>query len=168
MARDEQVGRGAERHVPLEGVPEEAVVRGPLLGLLPGAFDRIEVGRVRRKPKELDAMTVVAQPLLALWFEVVAGPVVDDEEDLAPGVVHKLPQEIEERRPVEDVREGVPKLRFGLERQRTEHMRCLAKSEGVDVRLDSDRSPGSVETAVQPEARFVAEHHEAATGVRFF
>jgi hypothetical protein len=33
----------------------------------------------------------------------------------------------------------------------------------IYVRLEADARPGSMKTAVEPEARLVAEHHESAT-----
>lgn len=53
---------------------------------------------------------------------------------------------VEERLPVEHRRERVLELGLRLERERAEHMRCLAKSIGIDVRLDSYRGPCPVQT----------------------
>jgi hypothetical protein len=64
----------AKRGVALIGRLVEAVVRGPLLGHLPDAFDRIELGRVRRQAKQLDAVAVAREPELAGRVEVVARP----------------------------------------------------------------------------------------------
>ena len=81
---------------------EERVVCGQLASRFPDAFHRHELGRVGRQTVELDAVTVLAQPPFAVVVEIVARAVVDDQEDLAPVVtVHKLPQELEERRSVE-------------------------------------------------------------------
>lgn len=53
---------------------------------LPHAFHRHELGRIGRQAAELDAIAIPAQPALAVVVEPVTGPIVDDEEDLAPAV----------------------------------------------------------------------------------
>ena len=51
---------------------------------------------------ELDAVAIVAQPALAVLVELVAGRVVDDQEDLATRMTkHELPQELPEGGAVE-------------------------------------------------------------------
>jgi len=71
-------------------------------------------------------MTILAQPTFAVVFEPMAGTIVDDQEDLAAVVAsYQLPQELEERDPVEHVREAEREL-GGVERNRTEDVRGLA------------------------------------------
>jgi len=82
---------------------------------------------------DLDAATVLAQPTFAVVVEVVAGAVVDDQEDLAAVVtVYQLPQELEERGSVEHGREAECEL-GGVECNRAEDVRSLALPVGVDA-----------------------------------
>lgn len=103
----------------------KAIVGGSLLGQLPDAFDRVELRRVGRQPEQLDAMVVLFQPQLPLFLEVVAGAVVDDQEDLASASNNELFEEVEERKPVEDGREPVVKPRLLFERDHAEDVRGL-------------------------------------------
>jgi hypothetical protein len=104
----------------------EAIMGGSLLGQLPDALDAVELGRVRRKPEQLDAVPILGQPLLSLFFEIVAGAVVDDQEDLASATPNDLLQEIEERESVEDGSEAVVKLGLLLDGDHAEDVRGLA------------------------------------------
>src|ERR1700742_4920984 len=116
---------------------------------------------------ELDTIAILAQPTLALFLELVTGCVVDDEEDLATVVaLHELPQELEERGPIEHLREAEREL-GGVERDRTEDVRGLARSVGVDARLNPDARPGTMQTAILPEAGFVLEDHDTAAPCSF-
>ena len=65
---------------------------------------------------------------------------------------------------VEDGGEQVAETRPFLDRDSPEDMRGLAHAEGVNVRLNADACPSAMQATVEPEARFVAEHHESATG----
>jgi len=58
-----------EGGIALLGRVEEPVVGGLLLDDLPDALDRVELRRVGRQPKELDAMAVLAEPGLAVVVE---------------------------------------------------------------------------------------------------
>src|SRR5882672_2979231 len=81
---------------------EERVVRRELARRLPHALHGHELRRVGREAMELDAAAIRAQPALAVLVELVAGRVVDDQEDLATGVTkHELPQELPEGSAVE-------------------------------------------------------------------
>jgi hypothetical protein len=93
---------------------------------------------------ELDAVTILAQPAHAFLLELVTGRIVDDEKKLATAVtLHELPQELEERDPIEHVREAEREL-GGVERNRTEDVRGLARSVGIDARLNPDARPGAM------------------------
>src|SRR5688500_1095022 len=94
----ESLERGGESGVTVGRGPEEAVVGGGLLGGLPDTLDGIELRRVRREAEELDAVTAPCEPLLAGGVEVVAGPVVDDEEDLAATAGDEMLEKLEEGR----------------------------------------------------------------------
>jgi len=71
---------------------------------------------------QLDAMPILDEPRFALWCEVVAGSVVDAEEDLAPAVLDHQPlQESPDEVAVEDskpVDEGGVRERNGREQVR--------------------------------------------------
>jgi hypothetical protein len=114
-------------------------------------------------------MTMLGEPSLSDGVELVAWPVVDDEEHLATRApAHQLLGEDEEHLAVEDLGELVDEVRPALDREGAVHVRRLPLAERVDARLDADARPGDVERAVEPEARLVLEHHDAAAGPRFF
>src|ERR1700722_19918092 len=160
---------GGEREVSVVDGSVEAVVGGRLLGDLPDALDAVEFGGVCGQPKQLEAMTMLGQPSLSDCVELVAGSVVDDEEDFATrATTHHLLEEVEKRSAVEDLRELVDEVRAAFDRDRAEHVRGLALTEGVDAWLDTYSRPRDVERSVEPEARLVSEHHDAAAGSRFF
>lgn len=118
---------------------------------------------------QLDAMAVRGQPGAAVFAEVVAGPVVDDEEELpTPAAANHVLQEDQERGRVEDGRELVEEARPFLDGDGAEDMGRLARAEGVDARLLADRGPGAVQRAIQPEAGLVAEGYDTAAGCGFF
>src|SRR5882672_2265447 len=149
--------------VALVGCDEERVVRGQFAGGFPYAFHRHELGRVGRQAMELDAVTVLAQPTFAVVLEPVVRRVVDDQEHLAAVVAaYQLPQELEERGPVEHVREAEREL-GGVERNRTEDVCGLAQSVGVDARLNPNTRPGAMQAAVLPKAGLILEDHDTAT-----
>jgi len=141
-------------------------VRGPL-GCLPDTLDGVELGS-RVAGGKLDAVTVGGEPLLADRIEIVAGPVVDDEEDLAAEAADEVPEELQEGRPTEPLRELVNEARLLLKGDGAKDMSRLAHAKCRHARLLADPRPGVVQRAVEPEARLVAEHHDTATGVRFF
>jgi hypothetical protein len=88
---------------------------------------------------ELDAVAILAEPAHAFLLELVTGRIVDDEEDLATVVtLHELPQELEERDPIEHVGEAEREL-GSVERNRTEDVRGPARPVGVDARLNPTR-----------------------------
>jgi hypothetical protein len=74
---------------------EEAVVGRGLLGRLPDPLDGVELGGVGREAEELDAVMVGREPLLADLVEAVAGPVVDDEDDLTAEAADEMPEEFQ-------------------------------------------------------------------------
>jgi len=146
----------------------EAIVGGSFLGHFPDTFDRIELRRVGRQPEQLDAVPVRLQPQLSFFLEIVAGTVVDDEEDLAPASTDDLLEEVMERESVEDRREPVVEPRPLFERDDTEDVRCLAHAERIYAGLAANSGPRLVKRAVEPEARFVAEGNDATALPRFF
>ena len=160
--------RSAKRRVSLAGGPVEAVMGRELASHLPHAFGGVELGRVARKAVQFDFVRVPREPFLACVVEPVARPVVDDQEELAGGVLgNELEKEFVESVPIEDGREAVREVGI-LERDGAEDMRRLPHPEGIDTRLMAYPRPGLVECSVEPEARFVLEEDEAAAGVRFF
>lgn len=76
-------------------------------------------------------MAVLGQPQLSLFLEIVAGTVVDDQEDLPPASSNDLLEEIEERESVEDGCEPVVEPRLLLERDDAEDVRRLPHPERV-------------------------------------
>lgn len=113
-------------------------------------------------------MPVLGQPLLSLFLEVVAGAVVDNQEDLAPSSANDLLEELEEGEPVEDIGEAVVKLRPLLERDHAKDVCGFAQTERIYSWLAADSSPRLVERPVEPEARFVAEANDATALPGFF
>jgi len=112
---------------------------------------------------------MLSEPTLPLLVQVVARPVVDDQEDLAASSsTHDLLEEDEERAGVEHGRELVHEPRSFLERHDAKDVRRLAHPECVYTRLLAHPGPGSIERPVEPEARFVAERNDAAALARFF
>ena len=164
----ERLEGGGERFVAGLDGGEEAIVRRALLRRLPDALDAVELGRVRRQPLELDAMAIRREPLLPFLVEVMAGAVVDDQEDLASSAMNEPFEELEERALVEDRRELILEARPALDRDRAEDVGGLAQAVRVDAWLSADRRPGPVQAAVEPEAGFVLERYDAATGCSFF
>lgn len=157
-----------ECHVALVRGREEGVVRGHLPRGFPDSLDGHELRRVAGKAMQFDEVGVVVQPLLSLVVEVMAGCVVDNEEDFAWRMpAHEAPQELAESGAVEDWREPVREAGF-IEGNGTEQVRGFAQSIGIDAGLDTHARPGAMETAVLPEARFVLENYNSATGPRFF
>ncbi len=75
--------------IPLLGRVEESVVGRSFLGLLPARFGRIEVGRVGWETEEFNPMLIGTQPCLPFLIEIVAGSIIEDEEDLAATGPHK-------------------------------------------------------------------------------
>ncbi len=113
-------------------------------------------------------MAVLRQPQLSLFLEVVAGTVVDDQEDLPPASSNNLLEEFEEREPVEDGRESVVEPWLLFERDDAKDVRRLAHAEGVYAGLAANSGPRLVERPVEPEARFVAEGDNATALAGFF
>jgi len=70
--------------VALIGSDKEGVVGCELARRLSHALHRHELRRVRRQTIELDATSVLAQPAVAIRFELMAGRVVDDQEEPRP------------------------------------------------------------------------------------
>jgi hypothetical protein len=93
--------------------------------------------------------------------EYVAGPVVDDEEDLSRRLASDEGlQESQEGLGIEDVGESIRKARF--ETCGSKDVRDFSHSKGVDAGPVADASPGAVERSVEPEAEFVAKEHDTA------
>ena len=148
--------------------PVEAVVGGQLARDLPDTLLRVELRGVARQAMQLDFLGVRLEPCLARVVEPVTGPVVDDEEELAGRVLGcELQQEFVEGVPVEDRREAIGEIGV-LKRDSAEDVGSLSLPEGVDARLLAYARPSLVESSVEPEACFVLEEDDAATGGRFF
>ena len=148
--------------------PVEAVVGGQLARDLPDTLLRVELRGVARQAMQLDFLGVRLEPCLARVVEPVTGPVVDDEEELAGRVLGcELQQEFVEGVPVEDRREAIGEVGV-LKRDSAEDVGGLPLAEGVDARLLAYARPSLMEGSVEPEARFVLEEDDAATGSRFF
>ena len=141
---------------------------GPFLGQLPDTFDRVELWRVWGQAKQLDSVPVLGEPQLSFFLEVVAGTVVDDEEDLASASSHDLLEELEERESVEDRREAVMKPGLLFEGDDPEDVRRLAHAERVYTWLAADSGPRLVKRPIEPEAGFVTEGNDATALTRFF
>ena len=113
-------------------------------------------------------MAVGCQPTFPVVFEIVAGAIVDDQEDLASASRHDLLEEFEEREAVEHGREPVVELRPVLKRDDAEDVRRLAHSERVYTRLAANSGPRLVKRSVEPEAGFVAEEQGGLAFSGFF
>src|SRR5262249_44912183 len=111
---------------------------------------------------------VFGEPALAVLVEVVAGPVVDDQEHLAATAAHDLLEEVEEGAAVEHGGELVQEPRSRLQRHHAEDVGGLAHPERIYARLLTHPSPGLVERAIEPEARLVAEGDNTAALSGFF
>ena len=160
--------RRPQRRVSLVRGPVEAVVGGQLPGDLPDTLLRVELRGVARQAMQLDLLRVRLEPCLARIVEPVTGPVIDDEEELAGRVLGgELQQEFVEGVPVEDRREAIGEVGV-LKRDSAEDVGGLPLPEGVDARLLAYARPSLMEGSVEPEARFVLEEDDAATGSRFF
>lgn len=160
--------RVPQRAVALGGGPIETVVRGHLAGGLPDPFNRHEFRRVARQTVQLDFLPVFPEPFFALVVEVVTRRPVEDQEDLAAGVLSdELLEIFVEGVPVEDLGESIGEVGI-RERHRTEHVRRLPLAERVHARLDADPRPSLVECSVEPEAGFVFKNYDAAAGSSFF
>jgi hypothetical protein len=113
-------------------------------------------------------VTILRQPLLPLFLEVVAGTVVDDQEDLAPAAANDLLQKVEEGESVEDRSEPVVELGLFLDGNHAEDVRSLSQAECIYARLAANSGPRLVERSVEPEARLVAERDDTSALARFF
>jgi hypothetical protein len=110
---------------------------------------------------------IVGEPLLAVFFEVVARPVIDDEKDFPRSILRdEVFEENQERLPVENVRELIRES--GFEAYCAENVRRLSCSEGVNTRLIPNPGPSRMKGPVEPEAYFVAEDDDSSTLGGFF
>jgi hypothetical protein len=110
-------------------------VRGQLTRRFPHRLNRVELRRVGRQAKEHDLVGVLGEPLLPFFLEVVAGAVVDNEEELPPLILgDETLEEPEERMSVENLGELKGEPGIG-ERDGSEQMCGLALAVGVDARL---------------------------------
>jgi hypothetical protein len=92
--RGAPLGGGGQLRVTLVRRDEERVVRRHPARGLPHALHCHELGRVRGESVQLDQMPVLAQPAHAVFFEAMAGRVVDDQEDLAASGGRRKPHEV--------------------------------------------------------------------------
>lgn len=158
----------SERGVSFVRCSVEAIVGRQLARDLPDAFLGVELRGVAGQPVQFDLLGVLREPCLPLVVEPVAGAVVDDEEELARGVLGgELQQKLVEGVSVEDGREAVGEVGV-FERDSAEDVGRLSLPEGIDARLLAYARPGLVESSIEPEAGFVLEEDDAATGRRFF
>ena len=91
--------------------------------------------------RQLDPVAVLMEPLFSLWLQVVARSVVDNEEDLLPGVSYEVFQEYQEGRAVEHLGELESKSRFVFKRDHSQNVGRLSLTECVDMWLLADASP---------------------------
>lgn len=113
-------------------------------------------------------MAVGDEPAPSFFVEVMAGAVVDDQEDLATSSADEPLEELEEGPLIEDRRELVTEAWPALDRDRAKHVRGLPQTVGLDARLSANRRPGPVQAAIEPEAGFVLERYDTATSGGFF
>lgn len=158
----------AEGPVSFPDGPVEPVVGGHLARDLPDGLHRVQLRRVGRQAMQFDAVRVLAEPTLPLLVQVVAGPVVSDEEDLLCGVPgNEELEEVQVGFSVED-RSKLEGEASCPDAHGTVEMGGLAQPERVDSRLLAYSRPGAVERAVEPEAGFVLEEDLSATTGGFF
>ena len=69
---------------------------------------------------------------------------------------------------VEDICELPAKTGLLFQRNRSENVRGLSLTEGIDSRLLADAGPRLMERAIKPETGLVLEHHYPATLAGFF
>ncbi len=143
-------------------------MRGYLPSGLPYAFNRIELWAVWRQAVQLDLVRVVGQPLFACIVEPMTGAVVEDHEDLSrPMALHDGEQELVERVAIEHISELVDEGSI-IYRNRAKHVGGLALSVGGNSGLDAYGRPCLMQSAIEPEARFVLKHDDAPAFGRFF
>jgi hypothetical protein len=108
------------------------------------------------------------EPLLSFRRQVVAGCVVDDEEDLAASVLGcQSLQERPESLSIEDIGKPIGEARLD-EANRGKQVGSLPLTICVDPWLTAEARPRSVQRAVEPEAGLVLEKDYPATGGRLF
>ena len=113
-------------------------------------------------------MSVHDKPLLPLRRQVVAGRVVDDQEDFAPLVFRDEPlEEGPEGFAIEDVGEPVGEVRLVKSNRRIQ-VGGLPLAIGVDPGLTPNACPRSVKRAIEPKAGFVLEEDYSTAGCSFF
>ena len=104
--------RGAKSGIALLCRLVEPVVCRHLARRLPHAFNRIELGRVRRQAEELDASPVFMEPEFSLGWKVVEGRIVDDQEYLPAAVLRNESfEECPERVAVEHIGKPIGEVR---------------------------------------------------------
>lgn len=114
------------------------------------------------------ASMIGGQPPLASRVQIVTGAIVDNQEDLAPGIFpNQSLEKRQERGGVEDFGELERELR-SAQTDRRKQVGGLARAKGIDSWLATDARPGSMQRAVEPEAGFVFEQDYASAGSRFF
>lgn len=117
---------------------------------------------------EFDALWVVGKPLLSGVVEPVTWTIVDDQEDLPPVILFdQQEQEFMEGMPVEHGRELVAEKCL-IDADSTVDVGGFPHPEGVDPGLHADLRPCLVEGPIKPEAGFILEDYDAATGGSFF
>lgn len=167
-ALPEPAERRSQGGIALLRRPVEAVVRRELPRGLPDWLHGVELRRIRREAEQRDAARVLGEPLLPFLVEVVAGAVVDDQENLATAVLRdEVLEEAQERLTVEDLGELEGKARVG-EAHGSVDVGSLSLAEGVDAWLVPDARPGSVEGSVEPETGLVLEENHPTASRRFF
>ena len=157
-----------QRAIAFAGGAVEAVVSRQLPRDLPHPFSGVKLRGVSGKAMQLDFVSVLSQPLLPGFVEVVAGAAVDDEEHLPRRVLDdELQQEVVKGMAVEDFRKPVGEVGV-LEGDGSKNVSGLSFSERVNPRLNTDARPCLVERPIEPEARLILENHKAAASCSLF
>jgi len=113
-------------------------------------------------------MAVRFEPYFAFGRKMVAGGVVDHEEDLATAPRYQVLEKLEERVPIEYTGKLPAKSGFVLKRNGAEYMGCFPHPEGVHTGLNPNFRPRLMKCSVKPEARLILEHHDTAASLGFF
>lgn len=116
---------------------------------------------------QLDSLRMARQPGSPLGSEVMARPVVDDQEHFATVAAQQCLQESKKGPAVEHVDKLVGERRI-LQGDRPVDVRSLSLASGRHSRLLSYSGPGAVQRGVELEAGFVLEEHDPALGGCFF
>lgn len=119
--------------------------------------------------EQLDTVAIFDEPASSCLVDVVAWPIVDDQEHLAAtSTAYDLLEEGKEGAGVEHRRELVQERGAFFEGDDAKDVRRLAHPKGIYARLLAHPQPSSIERPVEPEARLVPEGNNAAALAGFF